>query len=119
MEQKTKAAILHDIIRKFASGGKDITPHDWKAFVEAQNDGYQTGPEIGTKVPDFTLPDQHGRRRALAELMQRANGLLLVSQPQRRLVTLLPATSSSSWQLSLGKLKAHGVNAASITYDSR
>jgi len=38
MEQKTKAAILHDIIRKFAAGGKEITPHDWRAFVEAQND---------------------------------------------------------------------------------
>ena len=45
--------------------------------MEAQNDGYQTGPEIGTKVPDFTLPDQHGRSRVLAELMG-ANGLLLV-----------------------------------------
>ena len=57
--------------------------------MEAQNDGYQTGPEIGTKVPDFTLPDQHGRSRALAELIGikwAAAGL----QPQRRLVTLLP-----------------------------
>jgi hypothetical protein len=77
MELKTKAAILHDIIRKFAAGGKDITPHDWRAFVDAQNDGYRTGPEIGTKVPDFTLPDQHGRSRALPELMG-SNGLLLV-----------------------------------------
>ena len=77
MEQKTKAAILHDIIRKFAAGGKEITPDDWRAFVEAQNDGYQTGPEIGTKVPDFSLPDQHGRSRSLAELMG-SNGLLLV-----------------------------------------
>ena len=51
MEQKTKAAILHEIIRKFASGGKDITPHDWRAFVDAQNDGYRTGPEIGAKIP--------------------------------------------------------------------
>ena len=77
MEQKTKAAILHDIIRKFAAGGKEITAHDWRAFVEAQNDVYQTGLEIGTKVPDFTLPDQHGRNRSLADLMG-SNGLLLV-----------------------------------------
>ena len=77
MDQKTKAAVLHEIIRKFAAGGKDITSDDWREFVEAQNDGYRTGPEIGEKVPDFTLPDQHGKSRGLAELMG-SNGLLLV-----------------------------------------
>ena len=77
MDQKTKAAVLHDIIRKFAAGGKDITSDDWRQFVEAQNDGYRTGPEIGEKVPDFTLPDQHGKSRGPAELMG-SNGLLLV-----------------------------------------
>ena len=107
MEQKTKAAILHEIIRKFASGGKDITPHDWRAFVEAQNDGYQTGPEIGTKVPDFTLPDQHGKSRALAELMGvkwAAAGL----QPQRRLVTLLPQPARRAAALSWKTQGARG-----------
>ena len=77
MDQKTKAAVLHEIIRKFAAGGKDITPGAWREFVEAQNDGYRTGLEIGEKVPDFTLTDQHGKSRALAELMGK-NGLLLV-----------------------------------------
>lgn len=24
-------------------------------------DDFPTGPEIGTSLPDFTLPDQHGR----------------------------------------------------------
>jgi hypothetical protein len=77
MEQETKAAVLHDVIRKYAAGGQDITPDDWRQFVEAQNDGYRTGPEIGQKVPDFTLPDQHGKGRTLADLMG-PNGLLLV-----------------------------------------
>ena len=77
MDQKTKAAVLHEIIRKFAAGGKDITPGDWRQFVEAQNDGYHTGPEVGEKAPDFTLPDQHGKSWALTELMG-SNGLLLV-----------------------------------------
>jgi hypothetical protein len=77
MEQKTKTAVLHDVIRKYAAGGRDITPNDWRQFVEAQNDGYRTGPEIGEKVPDFTLPDQQGKNWALAELMG-SNGLLLV-----------------------------------------
>jgi hypothetical protein len=77
MEQETKAAVLHDVIRKYAAGGQDITPDDWRQFVEAQNDGYRTGPEIGQKVPDFTLPDQHGKGRTLVDLMG-PNGLLLV-----------------------------------------
>jgi hypothetical protein len=77
MDQNIKAAILHDVIRKYAAGGKDITPDSWREFVEAQNDGYRTGPEIGEKVPDFTLPDQHGESRALADLIG-SNGLLLV-----------------------------------------
>jgi hypothetical protein len=77
MDQTTKSAVLHDIIRKFGAGGKDITPDDWRKFVEAQNDDPHTGPKIGEKVPDFTLPDQHGENRTLNELMG-PNGLLLV-----------------------------------------
>jgi hypothetical protein len=53
MDQKTKDAIFHDMMRKFAAGGKDITAEAFRDFVEAQNDGCRTGPEIGEKVPDF------------------------------------------------------------------
>jgi len=35
------------------------------------------GPAVGERVPDFTLPDQHGESRTLASLMG-ANGLVLV-----------------------------------------
>jgi len=77
MDQKIKSAILHDIIRKFAAGGKDITSDDWRDFVEAQNDDPHTGPEIGEPVPDFALPDQHGVNRTLNDLMG-PKGLLLV-----------------------------------------
>ena len=65
MDVQTKAFVLRDMIRRMAAGGGDLTSTDWLQFVEAQNDGYQTGPEVGEKVPDFSLPDQHGRRRAL------------------------------------------------------
>lgn len=77
MNAQEKANILHDVIRRFASGGGDITTTDWLAFVEAQNDGYRTGPAIGEQVPDFTLPDQYGQQRTLGDLMG-PNGLLLV-----------------------------------------
>ena len=58
MDAATKASILHGMIRRMGAGGADITTEDWLDFVEAQNDGYQTGPEIDRKVPDFTLVDQ-------------------------------------------------------------
>lgn len=77
MESQTKTFILHDVIRRFATGGKDITPTMWQDFVEAQNDGYRTGPAVGEPVPDFTLPDQYGNAQSLHDLMG-PKGLLLV-----------------------------------------
>jgi hypothetical protein len=35
------------------------------------------GPKVGEKVPDFSLPDQHGQTRTLASLMG-PKGLVLV-----------------------------------------
>jgi len=35
------------------------------------------GPQVGSRVPDFTLVDQRGQSRTLASLMGR-NGLMLV-----------------------------------------
>ena len=77
MDTATKASILHGMIRRMGAGGADITTEDWLDFVEAQNHGYQTGPEIGQRVPDFTLTDQHGQIQSLNELFG-PNGLLLV-----------------------------------------
>jgi hypothetical protein len=77
METARKAEVLHGLMRKMAAGGGDIQTSEWLEFVEAQNDGYRTGPEIGAKTPDFTLPDQTGRSRSLYDLTG-PNGLLLV-----------------------------------------
>jgi hypothetical protein len=77
MDAQEKAEVLHGMIRKFGAGGKDITSEEWARFVAAQNDGYRTGPGIGERVPDFSLPDQHGRIRSLKDLTG-PNGLLLV-----------------------------------------
>jgi hypothetical protein len=77
METERKAEVLHGIVRKMMAGGADIQTVEWVEFVEAQNDGSRTGPAIGAKVPDFTLPDQSGRSRPLHDLMG-PNGLLLV-----------------------------------------
>jgi peroxiredoxin len=117
MESQTKTFILHDVIRRFATGGKDITPALWQDFVEAQNDGYRTGPAVGEPVPDFTLPDQYGTPRSLHDVMG-SKGLLLAF------------TRSADWwpycrnqlvelNLALEALRTNGIHAASITYDTR
>jgi len=77
MDQSTKASVLHGMIRRMGAGGADITTEDWLDFVEAQNDGYRAGPDIGQKVPDFALADQHGQIRTLNNLTG-PNGLLLI-----------------------------------------
>jgi hypothetical protein len=77
MEAQAKANILHDIVRKMGAGGADISTSAWLEFVEAQNDGYQTGPAVGEKIPEFSLPDQNGTMRSLGNLAG-PNGLLLV-----------------------------------------
>jgi hypothetical protein len=40
-------------------------------------DVQKLGPQVGERVPDFTLKDQHGQLRTLASLMA-PNGLMLV-----------------------------------------
>jgi len=77
MEAEKKAEILRRVVAQLAAGGKEIRPREWLEAVESQNDGFRTGPEIGTKVPGFTLPDQGGRMRSLPDLAG-PNGLLLV-----------------------------------------
>ena len=56
MEAARKAEVLHGVVRKMMSGGADIQTNEWVEFVEAQNDGFRTGPEIGVRVPDFCSP---------------------------------------------------------------
>lgn len=77
MEAQAKANVLHEIVRKMGAGGAAITTEGWLEFVEAQNDGFKTGPAIGERIPDFTLPDQRGAMRSFRDLSG-PNGLLLV-----------------------------------------
>ena len=77
MDATTKASILRGMIPRLGAGGTDITLNEWQDFVQAQNDGYTTGPAIGEKVPQFALTDQNGHPRTLSDLTG-SNGLLLV-----------------------------------------
>jgi peroxiredoxin len=117
MDPAKKANLLNGVVRKMMAGGKDIESGEWLDFVAAQNDDPHTGPDIGAKVPDFTLPDQAGRLWSLKELMGE-NGLMLIFS---RSADWCPYCRNhlADLQNSLGQLKEHGVNAASITYDSR
>lgn len=77
MDAKTKADVLRTVVARMGSGAKDLKPEEWVQFVEAQNDGYRTGPEVGAALPNFHLPDQNGRLKSLDQMMG-PKGLLLV-----------------------------------------
>ena len=44
--------------------------------IPAASKNLKTGPDVGAKVPEFTLADQAGRQRTLSSLRGK-NGLLL------------------------------------------
>ena len=71
-----KAAIMREFGRRRAAG-EPITDELRARHVNATNDGYATGPEPGQPIPHFSLPDQTGASRTLANLAG-PNGLLLV-----------------------------------------
>ena len=71
-----KAAIMKEFSRRRAAG-EPVSAELYAQHVNATNDHYQTGPEPGQRLPEFTLPDQTGAPRTLAGLAGR-DGLLLV-----------------------------------------
>jgi cytochrome oxidase Cu insertion factor (SCO1/SenC/PrrC family) len=68
--------LINGILKKMGSGEK-IDPAEFKRFVDLQNADLKTGPAVGSKVPDFALEDQSGRRLTLHDLMG-PEGMLLV-----------------------------------------
>ena len=72
----TKTRIMREFYRLRAAG-QPVPPEAYARFVAVTNDGFTSGPETGARVPEFTLPDQNGKSRALADL-RGPNGLLLV-----------------------------------------
>jgi hypothetical protein len=76
MDAQIKANAFHQVLKIMAAGQRP-DPQLWNEFVAAQNDDLKTGPKVGEKVPDFSLPDQYGKQHSLHDLMG-ANGLLLV-----------------------------------------
>jgi hypothetical protein len=76
MDSAVKANAFREVLKHLGSGEK-LDPKLWAEFVAAQNDDLKTGPKIGEKIPDFTLPDEKGKQWPLRELMG-PKGLLLV-----------------------------------------
>jgi hypothetical protein len=73
---ESSARIIAEVARLRALG-ESVPAELMQRFVAAQNQDLTTGPEVGQPVPGFTLPDQSGASRTLAELAG-PNGLLLV-----------------------------------------
>ncbi len=73
---QAKAAIMREFGRLRAAG-QPVSAELQAKHVSATNDRYATGPEPGERIPDFSLPDQEGILRSVANLTG-PNGLLLV-----------------------------------------
>lgn len=81
----------------------------------AQPDVQKLGPQVGSRVPDFTLSDQNGRQRSLQSLMG-PRGLMLVFS---RSADWCPycKTQLAELQTRSAELKKNGIGLAAITYD--
>ena len=71
-----KAAIMREFGRRRAAG-ESVSEELQAKHVNATNDNYTTGPDLGQRIPDFGLPDENGVLKSLADLTG-SNGLLLV-----------------------------------------
>jgi hypothetical protein len=71
-----KAAIMQEF-RRLRAAGQPVPAELYAQHLNATNDRYATGPEPGERFSDFSLPDQEGVPRSLANLTG-PNGSLLV-----------------------------------------
>jgi hypothetical protein len=71
-----KAAVMQEF-RRLRAAGQPVPPELYAKHLAATNDQYKPGPEPGERIPDFTLPDQFGEPRTLANLTG-PDGLFLV-----------------------------------------
>lgn len=78
-------------------------------------DVQKLGPQVGARVPDFTLSDQSGQRRSLQSLIG-PKGLMLVFS---RSADWCPycKTQLAELQARSGELRKQGINVAAVTYD--
>ncbi len=74
------------------------------------------GPQLGTRVPDFTLADQHGQPRTLTSLMG-SKGLMLVFY---RSADWCPycKTQLAELQTRTADLAKNGIGLAAVSYDA-
>jgi peroxiredoxin len=74
------------------------------------------GPQVGSRIPDFTLIDQQGQSRTLASLMG-PKGLMLVFY---RSADWCPycKTQLAELQMRTADLKKNGIGVAAVSYDS-
>ncbi len=78
-------------------------------------DVQKLGPQVGTRVPDFSLPDQRGQTRTLQSLMG-PKGLMLVFF---RSADWCPycKTQLAELETRVADLKKNGLGVAAVSYD--
>jgi len=73
MNQRIRTAALTTILATLLSGISTSTVAQSRTPIDVA----ALGPQVGERVPDFSLPDQNGQIQTLASIM-RANGAMLL-----------------------------------------
>ena len=107
------AASLPLVLLALATGPAPLTAQ--QPAAASQIDVTTLGPPVGSRLPAFSLPDQHGRQQTIESLMGR-NGLMLVFS---RSADWCPYCKTQMIEIQgrLTDLGNTGLNVAVITYD--
>lgn len=68
---------MHDLFRWGVAAMLAVASLAAQAPAKTAADLSKLGPQVGARVPDFSLPDQDGRVRTLQSVLER-NGAMLV-----------------------------------------
>jgi peroxiredoxin len=112
--QKLSIAALFVVCLELAASARVAPPQ--APSVGALPDVGKLGPQVGDRVPDFTLVDQQGHPRSLASLMG-PQGLMLVFFRSADWCPYCRA-QLAELQSRISDLKQNGLGLAAVSYDS-
>ena len=112
-----KALSCVAVVVVLASAAPGAAPPGQAGAARQKVDVSRLGPQVGERVPDFTLPDQQGRDRTLQSIMGPRGAMIVFA----RSADWCPYCRTQLVQLQglVEALRAQGLGVAAITYDSR
>jgi peroxiredoxin len=114
---KNALASFAVVVVAWAAGDRPAIAAGQTTGARQRIDVSKLGPQVGQRVPDFTLPDQEGRDRSLQSIMGPRGAMIVFV----RSADWCPycRTQLVDLQGQVDALRAQGLGLAAITYDSR